>query len=95
MNKGLFPKSVKFSSFNRIKAVSIIFVFLMILSFFSARVFAAQTNKNFTLYDDDVDSPKVIMKDADEKDFILQKMDNGDADIVNTEGSINLKENDE
>ncbi len=51
MNKGLFSKSVKFNSFNRIKAVSIIFVFVMILSLFSARVFAAETDKDITLDD--------------------------------------------
>ncbi len=34
MKKGLFLKSVKFNSFNRIKVVSMIFVFLMILLFY-------------------------------------------------------------
>ncbi len=63
MKKGLFLKPVKFNSFNRVKAVSIIFVFLMILSLSSARVFAAETNRDLTLDDGSGDSPQVILRD--------------------------------
>ncbi len=63
MKKELFLKLVKFNSFKRVKAVLIIFVFLMVLSLSSTRVFAAETNSNLTLDDGSGDSPQVILRD--------------------------------
>ncbi|MCK5192907.1 MAG: hypothetical protein KAQ71_03795, partial [Desulfobulbaceae bacterium] len=92
MKKPFFLNPVKFNSFNRVKAVSIIFVFLMILSLFSARVFAADTDKDFTLDDGTGDSPQVILRDeTGDGELTVQKKDAGEADIINTEGPINLK----
>ena len=92
MKKGLFLKPVKFNSFNRVKAVSIIFVFLMILSLSSAHIFAAETDRDFTLDDGTGDSPQVILRDeTGDGELTVQKQDAGEADIINTEGPINLK----
>ncbi len=96
MKKGLFLKPVKFNSFKRVKAVSIIFVFLMVLSLSSARVFATETDRDFTLDDGSGDSPQFILRDeTGDGELTVQKKDAGEADIINTEGPINLKENDE
>ncbi len=54
-------------------------------------LFAATTNKNFTLDDNDFDSPMVIMKDEGDKTFTLQKLDAGVAELINNEGSIDFK----
>ncbi len=68
----------------------------MILSLFSARVFAAETDKDFTLDDGTGDSPQVILRDeTGGGELTVQKKDAGEVDIINTEGPINLKENDE
>ncbi len=92
MKKELFLKLVKFNSFKRVKAVLIIFVFLMVLSLSSTRVFAAETNSNLTLDDGSGDSPQVILRDeTGDGELTVQKQDAGEADIINTEGPINLK----
>ncbi len=70
------------------KVVVIAVVFQLALG---QALFAATTNKNFTLDDNDVDSPMVIMKDEGENIFTLQKLDGGAAVLFNNEGSIDFK----
>ena len=55
-------------------------------------VFAASMDKDFTLDDGSGDSPQLILQDeTGDNTLTLQKMDAGEADIVNNEGDINLK----
>jgi len=56
----------------------------------AAGVFAARTDKNFTLDDNAGDSPSVIMRDQDENTLSLRKLDAGSAEIVNDEGDISV-----
>ncbi len=55
------------------------------------RLFAATTDKDLTLDDGSGDSPQVILTDADDNTLALQKMDAGEANIINDEGDIDLK----
>ncbi len=56
------------------------------------RVFAATTDKDLTLDDGSGDSPQLILRDeTGDNTLTLQKMDAGEADIINNEGDINLK----
>ena len=71
------------------KRISIIFLVVVFLS--PSNIFAATSDKNFTLDDSTGDSPQVILTDADDNNLTLQKMDSGEADLVNDEGTLNLK----
>ncbi len=71
-------------------------VLVVIISFalFSQplNLYAATTDKDLTLDDGSGDSPKLILRDeTGDKTLTLQKMDAGEAEIVNNEGDINLK----
>ena len=50
--------------------------------------FAAQSNKDFTLFDGSADSPQLILVDGDNKKLIIQKLDAGNATVFNDEGNI-------
>ena len=79
------------NSRNVLKKVIVIAVVFQLA--FGQGLFAATTNKNFTLDDNDVHSPLVIMRDAGEKIFTLQKLNGGAAELINNEGSIDFKPN--
>ncbi|MCK5534432.1 hypothetical protein KAI68_04885, partial [bacterium] len=73
------------------KGILIITISFMSLNFFSINTFSATTDKDFILDDNVGDSPQVIIKDQDENNLIFQKLDSGEANIINDEGSINIK----
>ncbi|MFC1599269.1 hypothetical protein ACFL2W_00610, partial [Candidatus Omnitrophota bacterium] len=73
------------------KGVCSIIIFSMILFTLPLPNFAATTDTDFTLDDGSGDSPQVILRDEGNQDLVLQKLDTGEGDIINTEGDINLK----
>ncbi|MEE8598595.1 MAG: hypothetical protein V3S69_03660, partial [Dehalococcoidales bacterium] len=86
MKKGLF------FNLKGLKAISVILALFMVVFTYQATTFAAETNKDFTLDDGTGDSPQVILRDeTGDGELTVQKKDAGEADIINTEGPINLK----
>ncbi|MBN2483943.1 MAG: hypothetical protein JXD21_07080, partial [Candidatus Omnitrophica bacterium] len=78
--------------YKRIGSITIILLLLCgSLLGLTPAVWSATSDADFTLDDGVGDSPQIFLRDQGNEDLTIQKLDAGDAEIINTEGALNLK----